>query len=248
MNFETTVPIYVLIAGILSFVVATFNKENQKYDKNKNKYFKMFLLPYFNSCVVENNDVGLFYDLKTRDKNNQYIPEYVHYLRRMNRNEDLNKVLIADYLNFYPSKKKSINKSMDTIFNITDIIMYFISFIMILLLMTITAIIIPSFLSDLYGIINNTSDSSIIFGRISVPVFVFFIIVSMSLLGLYIFLIKYLQKNISKKDIYTYDKKFIDKLIKERKKRYNKLKKNNIYIEQKASEPIKETTEVKTVE
>lgn len=236
MDLETTIPVYVLIGSVVSFLIAIFNKENTKYEENKNKYFEEVLLPYFGSYKNNTNiEFKLSYDINNQSHGMEFIPEYVQHLIREDRREELNKVLLVDYFDSYPSKKNSIKKSMNRIFNIADIIMYFAYFIMLLLITLLITRVIPLIISEICYTITNTGSTLLNFDEVEVPMYLFFIVILLLLVLVYVFAFIFFDKSISKKDMYSYDKKIIEKMIKLRIKRYRKIEKNNIIINLKES-------------
>ncbi|AFM00767.1 hypothetical protein Desde_2432 [Desulfitobacterium dehalogenans ATCC 51507] len=77
MNFDFIEPYLkysAIIAGVISFIITFFNKEQVKYEKNKEKYFDDFLVRFY-SAFRNNKNVNIkdfFY--KNYSYHDNYIP------------------------------------------------------------------------------------------------------------------------------------------------------------------------------
>lgn len=92
------------IAGIVSFILAFFNKEHKKYNENKERYFQEFLLPFYAEIKTNNNVEYESLIKKYHSFDKTYIPQYVNLLIENNEYEKLAKVLLTDYINLFPNK------------------------------------------------------------------------------------------------------------------------------------------------
>lgn len=235
MSIEIVITLFSgIIAGAITFVFTTFNKENGLYKDNKEKYFNNILKPYFSAYINNEENINPidFFKEDFTGEDFYYIPGYIHYLKNEKKKDVLSKVLLVDYMSQYPSYKNSLNKSMDTVVDNSNVLLVLLNFLMVFPVMFLIIFSMPTMISEGINYItgNNYGFTTITILEIKVPVFILQII----LLSILVFCISrffYLFNNsLSKYDLYTYNKKYIVKTIKRRTKQYKKIKNNNIFI------------------
>ncbi|MFL8713130.1 hypothetical protein Q3304_20345 [Clostridioides sp. GD02377] len=108
-----------IIATITTFITL-FSKNQKIIETHTDTYFNKLLVPYIN--VYKNNDnINAVDYIKSRyTLEDYYIPKYIFYLVDENNFCLLHKILVADYWEIHPSKRKNIYKVMDNISDITD--------------------------------------------------------------------------------------------------------------------------------
>jgi hypothetical protein len=225
MDFDLIAVKYgAVIAGVISFIITFFNKEHVRYGKNKEKYFDDFLIRFYNA-YRNNNNVNIkrfFY--KKYSYHDNYIPPYVNYLLENSEFDKLKKILIVDFLNYYPSIGNTIKAIFHKISKRVFFIEYCLVYILVLTIFIMGIILIPMCIDEIVGRINDTHNSSTIIYSLSIPV-PLFLIGSLIVMALFTYLIKVLlDTSWIKKDMYTYERKYINKIIKAKEKEYNKLK------------------------
>jgi hypothetical protein len=92
------------LAGLVSFILAFFDKEHKKYNENKEKYFQEFLLYFYQEFRSNNNVDHETFIKKYHSFDKIYIPRYVNLLIENKEYEKLTKVLLTDYVNLFPNK------------------------------------------------------------------------------------------------------------------------------------------------
>lgn len=215
-----------IIVGIISFMITFFNKEHVRYEKNKEKYFNNFLIDFYNAYRNNSNiNIRKFF-IKNYSYLDTYIPAYVRYLIEKKEFNKAKKVLVADYFFYYPSFRNTVKNIFYKIFNYTWFIEYCIFYMQTVFVFFMGLVLVPMIISDIIGRVNNTHYSSI--NNIPAPLFM---ICMLAVLGLLAFIMKFiLDLDLVKKDIYTYDRKSIEKIVKLKEKEYIKLKKKVYFL------------------
>lgn len=203
---------YVSIAGLISFIIAFFNKEHDKYNRNRERYFDCFLVKFYNS-YRKNNNINLrkFY-IKSFDYIDIYIPAYVNYLVEKKEYDKLKKVLLVDYYDFFPNTKNAIVQALLNLSNVFDFL-YYLLILLILMILMAGLIIILGIMGIVYKAIN-----------------IFEIEVLTSAFGLLLLLFICLKYFFYSYDMYTSSEKSIKKLINKKLDKFENLKEEIYYF------------------
>lgn len=241
MSIETIFTVFSgMIAGGITYVFATFKKENNLYKENKEKYYNEILKPFFYSYVnnkQKGNSINIFNDHFDVEEF-YYIPGYIHYLKMEGKMDVLTKVLLVDYMLYYPSYKNSMAKFLDAINDNSNVVLMLLNFLMIFPVLFIILISIPMIITDYVNYINHKSYGLITIMELELPIFIILIVLMLLLIIMIIFLFWLLNSSYSKYDLYTYDEKYIKKTINRLTKRYKKMEKNNIFTNRKESDTV----------
>lgn len=193
------------LAGVVSFILALFNKEHEKYNKNKEKYFDEFLVKFYAKYKAQKDiNVEKFVE-ENYDCSMIYIPPYVHFLVENKEYEKVKKVLITDYLKLFPNFKNTVYKSITNIGNIVDFLYLLIIFAV--LGFSVVTIIFFLGMAGLSGYNVSWKDVLLLF------------ISAIVVIGILAALKKYFDKD----DIYTFNKERIEELINSRVDSFNAL-------------------------
>lgn len=241
MSIETFLTIFPgIIAGGITFVFATFKKENNLYKENKEKYYNEILKPFFYSYVNNKkklDSINIFNDYFDAEEF-YYIPGYIHYLKMAGKSDVLTKILLVDYMLYYPSYKNSVAKSLDAIADNSNVVLIFLNFLMIFPVLFIILISIPMIIIEYVNYINHKDYVLITIMELEVPIFIFQSIFLVILIILIIFLFRLINNGYSKYDLYTYDEIYIKKTITRLTKKYKKMENSNIFTNRKESETV----------
>lgn len=217
-----------VIAGVISFIITIFNKEHIRYEKNKEKYFNDFLIKFYNAYRNNRNiNIKKFFN-KNYSYLDNYIPTYVNYLIENREFDKLKKVLIVDYFCYYSSESNTVKITFYKIFKPVWFIEYCMIYVLTISVFFLGILLIPMSIDEIIGRISNTHYSNVDFYGLNMPA-PLFMIGMLAVLGLLIFIMKFISDSWIRKDIYTYDKKYIEKIIKSRENEYIKLK-NKVYF------------------
>ncbi len=198
----------IIILCIISFVILIFNKDYEKYSKNKEMYFDKIVVPFYNEYKKNSEiDTNNFY-LDSCSFSKPYIPAYVHYLIEKNEFEILKKVFLVDYFDLYPNYN-------NIIFNTMTYWMIKFLYWFILLLLFMAGIKLLIILLAITGLITTLINIKEILILIAFELIIFVIIKCLA---------SYLEKN----DIYTLNKKIIKTIIDVKLRRFYKLA-NKLY-------------------
>lgn len=198
--------------GIISFIIAVFDKERIAHADNKAKYFNEFLVKFY-AAYRANNDFSMV-DFFKCNYCDIYIPPYVYYLFESGEYDKLRRVLIVDYYMAFPNEKNSIVHTFSKFVSFIDIIYYFIV---------------------VFGLIGSMFLISVVFvqalilkeqidyfnlGVIGISIIIWAAIV--------LKMKKYFKSN----DNYSYNKNIIDKIIKSKIKNYKNISEELYFIKE----------------
>lgn len=209
---------YISVAGIIGYVATSFNKEHDKFTKNKEKYFDNFLVKFY-AYYRMNPDINIekFY-YENFNYDDIYIPPYITYLLENKLYDKLKKVIIADYFKSFPSAKNIITQAMSNLLNLVDFL-YFI--LMIFIISGITGLLI--LLLSVIGLANQVIDANDF-----VTIIIFIIILGA--------ILKKSVNSLNKNNVYSFNEEQITKMVNEKIKYYNNLE-NEIYFLNQAHSP-----------
>lgn len=204
---------YISIAGIISFVIAFFNKEHDKYIKNREIYFDVFLVKFYDSYRRNPNfNMKKFYN-KSFSYHDIYIPPYINYLLDNRKYDELKKVLLIDYYELFPSVNNVFKQAILNLINVIDFIYYLIIFLTLMILLAIMVL--------LFGVMG------IIYKSINVYD-ISLLVLSLSIVTIILkSVLKYLKTN----DIYTYNRKDITKIINKKIEKFKTISDNLYFLE-----------------
>lgn len=204
---------YVNIVGIISFIIAVFDKERIAHAENKAKYFNEFLVKFY-AEYRENNDDFNMKDFFDCNYCNIYIPPYVYYLFEIGKYDELRQVLIVDYYIGFPNEKNSIVHTFAKCISFVDILYYFIIAFGMLSSIILTLVVFVQAL-----ILKEQMDYPNL-GIIGVSIFI------------YAMLVLKMKKYFKSNDNYSYKKDIIDKIIESKIKDYNNISKELYFIKE----------------
>lgn len=198
---------YVNVVGIISFIIAIFDKEHIKHGNYKEKYFNEFLVEFY--AAYRKNDFNMkeFFNCNYSEI---YIPPYVYYLYENKRYEDLKKVLLVDYYIGFPNEKNSIIHTFIKFISIIDLLYYF--FVIFVLFGSIFL----AFVVIFNAVVNERMD------YINIAILLGFIII-------YTIIALKIKHFFKLNDSYSYKEEIINKLIKSKLNDYNKIS-NELYF------------------
>lgn len=210
------VKISAIIGGILTLITTYFSKENNKYAKLKDEYFKELLIPYVSNYQMNRYINPVKYIKKRYSYSNYYIPTYIFYLIEEDEKDKLHKVLIEDYKELFPSKLNSYSHTFIKISNLIEILSVFLYF---------------GVVSYIAFLIFNEFNKILINNKFNVDLFNFILALLILILFIssLIFLLFIEYKfvglaNINMDDKYTTKLKYINKQVKYKVKKYDNRK------------------------
>jgi len=203
---------YISIAGIIGYIVTSFSKEHDKFTRNREKYFEIFLVKFYDN-YRKNPDInmGKFYS-ENYNYTDTYIPPYVNYLLENKEYDKLKEILIADYFKLFPSAKNIIAQATSNLLNLVDFL-YFI--LMIFIISGITGLLI--LLLGVIGLTNQVIDANDF-----VTIIVFILI--------YGAIFKQSINSIKKNNVYSFNTEQINKMVNEKIKYYESIKKEVYFL------------------
>lgn len=202
-------------AGIIAVLLVYFNKEHNKYEENTDKYYNKLLKPFFNQ-YLNNKDIDISDFNEDNERNcevQDYLPPYIYFLIESKQLDKLKKILIVDYLGYYPSLKNIILRSCNNIFRRLNFITYFFFLVAIPIIIDILIMFFLQFL-----ITDFTFDNNLI-------IVIIYLLVMLGLILLFLFF--YIKNG-----IYTYETTAINKRIESKEKEYRKLSKKIYFLDE----------------
>ena len=216
--------IIALIVSAIGAGVTFYNTFFKSESKRKKKYYESLLQPFIRECDKGEAFNTAEFVKNTADRVDDNIPKYIFYLvdlqtaaqnskeKHEPTEDNLKKVLIADYLNLYPNENTKKCDFFDIIRKLFDYTLILLSFYFIFL----GALIISNQCLSLVS--NILTNSNAIFDYL----FSSLKTVLLGILILFIGAFPVLLTEWLSKDIYTVKKKRIQKIISTKIKRYDK--------------------------
>lgn len=209
-------PIITIIVTVITLIAKNINKEYKSYLGLNKLYFEQLLVPYITHYRRDRNINPIRYIKKNNIHEKQFIPTYILYLIDEGKREELNKVLIVDYVNIFNSQINAFMGINYKIINLIKEIFFIFVFVYITTFLFFCLEKIISIISN-YNIFN--LDGA--FNFLLMIVLSLIITIIFSILGL--ILMKYtIINSIREGDMYTNEKKFIYRQIKYKIKTYSK--------------------------
>lgn len=208
MNSDWILKISSTIIGIITTFIVLFKKNQKVIENYMDTYFNKVLVDYVNKYRNNDNIDAVEYIKNKYSLEESYIPKYIFYLVDKNNACLLHKILIVDYWESHPSKRKNVFKVMC---NISDIV----EFLSVIVLFVLSIVYAYGILSLIYLFISE----SFKFKTIDVEN-IKTAIVFMGVSGISFYLSTKAFKDIN--DDYSLKNKDIIKVIEKREKDYDK--------------------------
>lgn len=215
--------IIALIVAAIGAGVTIYNTFFKNESTRKRKYYESLLQPFIRECNKGKAFNTTEFVNNTVDRTDDNIPKYVFYLadlqiaeqkskeQHMQTEDNLKKVLIADYLNLYPNENTKKCNFFDIIRKLFDYILILLSFYFIFLGALIISYQCLSLISNILTNLTAIFDS----------LFASFKTVVLGILIMFIGAFPVLLTEWSSKDMYTVKKKQIKKIISKKISRYD---------------------------
>lgn len=214
-KINAIIALITVIIGVLGTVYKIgFKKNDERLDEYYKSVLKPFIVEYKKNKKI--NTVKFLKDVVMHDED--YVPKYVFSLMHSESKEELKKVLIYDYFEFYRNDDNIMKKIIRTVGRVSAFSLFFFSFFLLLFCIIYILSIFYMLPVDIYDMLNNLEVASITF--IKIKVYTFKIISGLVLFLLSILCVKLASD--TNEDIYTVKKKKIKKLIDKRVKTYDK--------------------------
>ncbi|EGT5422672.1 hypothetical protein KWR14_017080 [Clostridioides difficile] len=108
------------IIAIVTTFITLFSKNQKIIETHTDTYFNKLLVPYINEYKNNDNINAVDYIKSRYTLEDYYIPKYIFYLLDENNFCLLHKILVVDYWEIHPSKRKNIYKVMNNLSDIYD--------------------------------------------------------------------------------------------------------------------------------
>lgn len=214
--------ILAIITSVIGSITAIYKIGFKTNHKRTEEYYQKILIPFVTKYKKDNNiNTIRFLDKKLKVKN-ENVPKYIFYLMDEQRETDLKKVLIYDYLDIYHNDNATMNQILRSINKALSYVMFFLSFIFlyfgIMSIMIVFYSIITDAFYDIKGI-NSIQLSNSEWNIWQIIIGAIFIVCSFLL----IIFVKFWNE-----DMYTVKKDKIEKIISKKVRIYDKRKDNYV--------------------
>lgn len=126
------ITVFTTIIGFVTLVYKLCVKKNKKREEN---YYKDFLKPII-AKIKSDKEIKIMEEVKTLINNidsDDNIPRYIFYLVDNEREDELEQVIMCDYITLYPNENNKISSITETILKVMNYIALILGYAMLIL-------------------------------------------------------------------------------------------------------------------
>lgn len=211
-NFEK---LLLLVTSAIGTLTAIYKLVFKKDSKRKKVYYEKVLVPFIVAYKKNSNINSIKFLKSIADNGNDDIPKYIFWLLEQNQKEGLKKVLLYDYFDLYKNDSNQMDWLTYYISRILEYVIFMGAYVLAFLGGAFFGL---WFYSILIAIWESIESGNVLWSDMlnSLENILYFSVCE----GLYILIIFVVKK--LNRDMYTYNKKKIEKIIEKKIKRYNK--------------------------
>lgn len=204
-----------LVTSAIGTLTAIYKLVFKNDSKRKKLYYEKVLVPFIVAYKKNSNINSIKFVKNTVDNGSDDVPKYIFWLVEQNRKDELKKVLLYDYFDLYKNDSNQMDWLTYYISRILEYVIFIGAYVLAFLGGAFFGLWFYSILVAIWGSIEN----GVVLWRDMLNSFSN-ILYFAACEGAYILCILVVKK--LNRDMYTYNKKKIEKMIEKKVKRYNK--------------------------
>lgn len=220
---DKIIAVITVIISIIGGFYSIYKKIDSQYEEYLKIYYKNILEPFYYKCIIKNkNTYDFFREDQLISKYFQVLPTYIHKLVKDDSEDSedkLYKIMCVDFSENRPSKNNSIMKSIKSIMNVGDYIVFLIFMIIIpAITMLVFIAAVQSSINLIHTSINGIKSTVNIGGMLINQHFFNFAFLILGVIA--IFIILKLVISTMKEHTYSLNKNNVNKVINNKLKQY----------------------------